>query len=64
MTSICATIQLFIVGYILKMVFGLDNRVIVMLMLMIMVIVEAKSASKQGKGLPTCFLENFLNHYV
>lgn len=60
MASIRATIQLFIVGYILKMVFGFGNPVIVMFMLLIMIIVAAKSAAKRGKGLPHVFWKIFL----
>ncbi|MDQ0220194.1 iron export ABC transporter permease subunit FetB [Peribacillus cavernae] len=59
-TSIRATIQLFIVGYILKMVFGFDNPFAVILMLLIMIIVAAENAAKRGKGLPYIFWKIFL----
>ncbi|MDF2903028.1 MAG: hypothetical protein K0S25_666 [Bacillus sp. (in: firmicutes)] len=54
-TSIRATLQLFIVGYILKMVFGFDHPLVVILMLLVMIVVAAKSAAKRGKGLPHIF---------
>jgi putative ABC transport system permease protein len=59
-TSIRATIQLFIVGYILKMVFGFDHPFVVILMLLLMIIVAAKNAAKRGKGLPHVFWKIFL----
>src|SRR3954451_2297774 len=54
-TSIRATIQLLIVGYILKIVFGFDNPLAVILMLTVMIVVAAKNAAKRGKGLPHIF---------
>lgn len=54
-TSIRATIQLMIVGYILKMVFGFQHPFVVVLMLLLMIIVAAKNAAKRGKGLPYIF---------
>lgn len=54
-TSIRATLQLFIVGYILKMVFGFDHPLVVIFMLLVMIVVAAKSAAKRGKGLPHIF---------
>lgn len=58
-TSIRAAIQLLIVGYILKMVFGFDHPFVVMLMLLLMIIVAAKNAAKRGKGLPHIFWKIF-----
>jgi putative ABC transport system permease protein len=59
-TSIRATIQLFIVGYILKAVFGFDHPFVIILMLLLMIIVAAKNAAKRGKGLPHIFWKIFL----
>lgn len=59
-TSIRATIQLFIVGYILKAVFGFDHPLVIILMLLLMIIVAAKNATKRGKGLPHIFWKIFL----
>lgn len=59
-TCIRATIQLMIVGYILKMVFGFDNPFAVILMLILMITVAAKNAAKRGKGLPHLFWKIFL----
>ena len=59
-TSIRATIQLLIVGYILKMVFGFNHPLVVVLMLLIMITVAAKNAAKRGKGLPYIFWKIFL----
>lgn len=58
-TSIRATIQLLIVGYILKAVFGFDNPLAVIFMLLIMIMVAAKNAAKRGKGLPYIFWKIF-----
>ncbi len=59
-TSIRATIQLLIVGYILKIVFGFNHPLVVILMLLVMISVAAKSAAKRGKGLPHIFWIIFL----
>ena len=61
--SIRATIQLLIVGYILKLVFGFDNPIAVILMLLVMIFVAAKNAAKRGKGITTYFCENFYHDY-
>jgi len=58
--SIRATIQLLIVGYILKMVFGFDNPVAVVLMLLVMILVAAHNAAKRGKGLSFIFAKIFI----
>lgn len=59
-TSIRATIQLLIVGYILNTVFGFENPLAMILMLLVMVFVAAKNAAKRGKGLPRIFWKIFL----
>ncbi len=59
-TSIRATIQLLVVGYILKAVFGFDHPFVVMLMLLVMITVAAQNAAKRGKGLPHIFWKIFL----
>lgn len=59
-TCIRASIQLMIVGYILKIVFGFDNPFAVILMLILMITVAARNASKRGKGLPHLFWKIFL----
>ncbi|WP_338471735.1 iron export ABC transporter permease subunit FetB [Niallia sp. XMNu-256] len=59
-SSIRATIQLLIVGYILKLVFGFDNPIAVILMLLVMIVVAAKNAAKRGKGLPHIFTKIFI----
>lgn len=59
-TCIRATIQLLIVGYILKVVFGFDNPIAVILMLFVMILVAAKNAAKRGKGLPHIFSKIFI----
>lgn len=58
--SIRATIQLLIVGYVLKMVFGFDNPIAVILMLLAMIFVAAKNAAKRGKGLYYIFTKIFI----
>lgn len=58
--SVRATIQLLIVGYILNIVFGLDNPLAMILMLLVMIYVAAKNAAKRGKGLPRIFGKIFL----
>lgn len=58
-TSIRATIQLLIVGYILKLVFGFDHPFVVILMLLLMIIVAAKNAAKRGTGLRHAFWKIF-----
>lgn len=58
--SIRATIQLLIVGYILKIVFGFDNPFAVILMVFVMIFVAAKNAAKRGKGLPNLFGKIFI----
>lgn len=59
-TSIRATIQLMIVGYILKAVFGFNHPLVIILMVIIMITVAAQNAAKRGKGLPHIFLKIFL----
>lgn len=59
-TSIRATIQLLIVGYILKMVFGFDHPLVIILMLLLMITVAAKNAAKRGKGLRLIFWKIFV----
>lgn len=60
-TSFRATIQLLIVGYILKAVFGFNNPFVLILMLAIMITVAAKNAAKRGKGLNFIFWKIFLS---
>lgn len=59
-TSIRATIQLVIIGYILKKVFGFGNPYIIVLMLLLMIFVAANNAAKRGKGLSFIFTKIFL----
>ncbi|GER67972.1 ABC transporter permease [Weizmannia acidilactici] len=59
-TSIRAAIQLLIVGYILKAVFGFDRVWVILLMLLIMIAVATGNAAKRGKGLPHIFWNIFL----
>lgn len=59
-TSIRATIQLMIVGYILNIVFGFEHPFAMILMLLVMIFVAAKNAAKRGKGLPRIFWKIFL----
>ncbi|MCQ6280586.1 ABC transporter permease [Bacillus sp. EB600] len=59
-TSIRATVQLLIIGYILKQVFGFGHPLVIVLMLVLMIIVAAKNAAKRGKGLPHIFWKIFL----
>ncbi|WP_018663333.1 ABC transporter permease [Heyndrickxia acidiproducens] len=54
-TSIRAAIQLLIVGYILKAVFGFDHASVMILMVLVMIAVAAGNAEKRGKGLPHIF---------
>ncbi|WP_102347674.1 ABC transporter permease [Bacillus sp. Marseille-P3661] len=58
--SIRATIQLMVVGYILKLVFGFQHPFVVMLMLFVMIAVAAKNAAIRGKGLPHIFWKIFI----
>lgn len=50
-STVRATIQLLIVGYILKAVFSLENFVFTLLMVTLMAIVAALNAKKRGKTL-------------
>jgi putative ABC transport system permease protein len=59
-TSIRATIQLLIIGYILKKVFGFDHPFVIVIMLFLMIFVAAQNAAKRGKGLPYIFWKIFL----
>ncbi|QQZ08906.1 ABC transporter permease [Heyndrickxia vini] len=59
-TSLRATIQLMIVGYILKIVFGFQHLSVVILMILLMILVATKNAAKRGKGLPRIFWKTFL----
>ncbi|GIN64145.1 UPF0014 membrane protein YjkA [Robertmurraya siralis] len=59
-TCVRATIQLFIVGYILKFVFGFDHPFVIILMLLIMILVAAKNAAKRGREIPYAFWKIFL----
>ncbi|MBE3569099.1 MAG: iron export ABC transporter permease subunit FetB [Bacillales bacterium] len=59
-TSIRATIQLLVIGYILKAVFGFDNPLVIIVMLLLMITVAAKNAAKRGEGLPYIFWEIFV----
>lgn len=59
-TSIRATIQLFLIGYILKAVFGFHNPLVIIVMLLLMIIVAAKNAAKRGQGLPYIFWKIFV----
>lgn len=54
-TCVRATIQLFIVGYILKIVFGFDHPIGLIAMLIVMIAVAANNAAKKGKGIPYIF---------
>lgn len=59
-TTVRATIQLMIVGYILKIVFGFDNPFAMILMLLLMITVATRNAAKQGRGLPNVFWKIFI----
>lgn len=59
-TSIRATIQLIVIGYILKKVFGFGHPLVITLMLLLMITVAARNAAKRGKGLPCIFWKIFL----
>jgi putative ABC transport system permease protein len=59
-TSIRATIQLLVIGYILKAVFGFHNPLVIIVMLLLMITVAAKNAAKRGEGLPYIFWKIFL----
>lgn len=58
-TCVRATIQLFIVGYILKAVFGFDNPLGIILMLLVMITVATLNAAKKGKDIPNVFWKIF-----
>ena len=58
--AVRATIQLLIVGYVLKLVFGFDHPIGIGLMLFVMIYVAAKNAEKRGKGLRNVFIHIFL----
>jgi putative ABC transport system permease protein len=59
-TSIRATIQLLIIGYILKRVFGFGHPLVIIFMILIMILVASNNAAKRGKGLPQIFWKIFL----
>ncbi len=49
--TVRSTIQLLIVGYILKIVFGLNNPLFIVLMIILMIAVATQNASKRGNGI-------------
>ncbi len=49
--TVRSTIQLLVVGYILKVVFKLDNPLFIGLMVMLMMVVATQNAAKRGKGI-------------
>lgn len=59
-TCVRATVQLFIVGYILKAVFGFNHPLVIILMLLMMIGVAANNAAKKGRGIPYVFTKVFL----
>lgn len=59
-TSIRATIQLMIVGYILNAVFGFENPLAMIVMILLMIIVAVSNAAKRGKGIPNIFWKIFI----
>jgi putative ABC transport system permease protein len=59
-TSVRATIQLLIIGYILKKVFGFGHPLVIILMLLLMIFVAAKNAANRGRGLTNIFIKIFL----
>lgn len=59
-TSIRAAIQLLIIGYILKKVFGFGHPAVIVIMLLVMIFVASQNAAKRGKGLPHIFWKIFL----
>jgi putative ABC transport system permease protein len=59
-TSIRASIQLLIIGYILKKVFGFGHPAVIVIMLLLMIFVASQNAAKRGKGLPHIFWKIFL----
>jgi putative ABC transport system permease protein len=58
-TCVRATIQLFIVGYILKAVFGFDHPLGIVLMLLVMITVATINAAKKGREIPHVFWKIF-----
>ncbi|PKR85481.1 ABC transporter permease [Heyndrickxia camelliae] len=50
-TAIRATIQLLIIGYVLKVIFGLNNPIVIIVMLLAMIFVASRNAVKRAKGL-------------
>ncbi|GIN38915.1 ABC transporter permease [Heyndrickxia oleronia] len=59
-TSVRATIQLMIIGYILKMVFGFKNPLVMIVMIGLMILVASSNAAKRGRGLPHIFWKVYL----
>lgn len=57
--TVRATVQLLIIGYILKAVFSLNNVIFTVLMLTLMIVVAAQNASRRGKGLKGTFWRLF-----
>ncbi|MCY0892728.1 MAG: iron export ABC transporter permease subunit FetB [Acidibacillus sp.] len=49
--AIRSSIQLLAVGYVLKIVFGLNNPVFIVLMVIVMIVVATQNAAKRGKGI-------------
>jgi putative ABC transport system permease protein len=50
-TSVRATIQLLVIGYVLKLIFGLNNPIFMILMIILMIYVATRNAVKRAKGL-------------
>ncbi|PWI57041.1 ABC transporter permease [Sulfoacidibacillus thermotolerans] len=50
--TIRSSIQLLAVGYVLKIVFGLNNPLFMILMIALMIGVATQNAAKRGKGIP------------
>ncbi|MBS4173062.1 iron export ABC transporter permease subunit FetB [Bacillus sp. FJAT-49736] len=50
-TAIRATVQLLIIGYVLKLIFGFNNPFSIIVMLLVMIYVAARNAVKRAKGL-------------
>lgn len=54
-SSVRAFIQLMAVGYLIKIIFDLEELLFVLLMIFAMILIASRNSSKRGKGIPNAF---------
>ena len=55
-----AVVQLVIVGYVLKYIFAVDNKIVTLALVLIMIINAAINTRKRGKGIKNCGVISFV----